>query len=263
MKSDKPTQLLYATSLTFSYTDLPVLREVSVSLAAGEIVALLGPNGSGKSTLIRCLLGQLHAQGEIQWQGRSIAARSRRDLARLAAYLPQAPTFDEAHTVADMLRLGRAPYWGSFGLESTRDLQVIEQVAEQLSLTGLMPRRLDELSGGQRQRVFLGRCLVQEPRAMLLDEPSTFLDLRHQVEMCQLLRRLALEQNIGVLLASHDLNLAASFADRLVLLDQGRIAASGNASEVLDPELLQRVYGVKMETISVAGRRGPAVLPQV
>src|SRR5262249_18521945 len=141
--------------------------------------------------------------------------------------------------------------------ESPRDEQVVRSVSARLGLDDLLSRPMDELSGGQRQRVFVGRCLVQEPAAMLLDEPSTFLDLRHQVELCQLLRQLAKEQSIGVLMASHDLNLAAAYANRVVVLSEGTIAAAGDAS-VLDPEMLSHVYGVKM--VRIEGSDGTPVL---
>jgi iron complex transport system ATP-binding protein len=114
------------------------------------------------------------------------------------AYLPQSPSYEPEQRVAEALRLGRAPYWGAFGIESTRDAQVVGEVARLLALDDLLARRMDELSGGQRQRVFVGRCLVQEPRALLLDEPNTFLDLRHQVELSQLLRRLARERQVPI-----------------------------------------------------------------
>jgi cobalamin transport system ATP-binding protein len=255
--------LLDARDLTFAYSaGRPVLRGVSLALSAGEVIALLGPNGSGKSTLLRCLLGQLDLQGEVAWEGKHLRGWRRRDLARLVAYVPQSPESEPDQTVADVLRLGRAPYWGAFGLESERDVRVVREVAGQLDLTDLLSRPLAELSGGQRQRAFLGRCLAQQPRAMLLDEPSTFLDLRHQVELARLLKRLAAEQRIAILMASHDLNLAGAFADRLVLLDEGAVAATGTPADVLNPELLQRVYGVPMRRVEQHGA-APAVLPEV
>jgi len=254
--------LLDAAGITFAYGQAAVLRDVALSLAPGEIVALLGPNGSGKSTLIQVLLGHLRGKGTIQWEGRPLRSWRRRDLARRIAYLPQSPGVQPQQTVLDTLRLGRAPYWQAFGVESPRDMEVVGEISSLLSLDGLLGRRMDEVSGGQRQRVFLGRCLVQEPRAMLLDEPNTYLDLRHQVEIGQLLRKLAAEKSLAILMASHDLNLAATFADRLVLLHNGAIAASGTAEEVLQSEILSRVYEVPMERIDRPGAT-PAVLPRV
>jgi len=255
------SELLEANGVSFAYTTRPVLREVSLSLQAGEIVALIGPNGSGKSTLLRALLGQLWASGMIEWDNRPLANWRHRDLARRIAYLPQSPSYDIDHRTIDVLRLGRAPYWSAFGIESQRDAEVIERVAAQLQLTDLLHRRVDELSGGQRQRIFIGRCLVQEPAALLLDEPNTFLDIRHQVELSGLLHRLSREQNVAVLMASHDLNLAGATADRLVLLDEGKVAAEGAPGEVLDPQILSRVYGVQMERIERKPGMSPVVLP--
>jgi iron complex transport system ATP-binding protein len=249
----KMEPLLSVLNLCFSYDTRPVLREVSLTLALGEVVALLGPNGSGKSTLLRALLGQLDSRGTIAWNGQSIAKIRRRDLARLVAYLPQSPTWEPQQTVADVLRLGRSPYLRAFGLETPRDIEVVNQVAQTLELCDLLHRPLDALSGGQRQRVFLGRCLVQEPQAMLLDEPNTFLDLKHQVELGRLLVRLARERNIAVLMASHDLNIAGQFAGRLILLHEGAVVADGSADRVLDPQLLERVYGLPMRRLSHDG----------
>lgn len=258
--SDAPP-LLHARRLCFSYGDIAVLREVSLSLAAGEVVALLGPNGSGKSTLIRLLLGQLGSTHDVAWLDRPLKAWRPRELAKRVAYLPQAPAVEPGALVADVLRLGRAPYWGAFGIESARDEQVVREVSEMLHLGALLDRQIEHLSGGQRQRVFVGRCLVQEPAALLLDEPGTFLDLRHQVEVWRLLRRLAQERRVGVLVASHDLNVAAAFADRLILLNEGAVAAAGPADLVLEPGLLERVYGVAMQRFDRGAGKAPAVLP--
>ncbi|HEY7091001.1 MAG TPA: ABC transporter ATP-binding protein [Tepidisphaeraceae bacterium] len=241
--------MLAATGVSFAYTDRPVLRDVKIELRAGEVVALLGPNGSGKSTLIRALLGHLDAQGTIRWDERDLRSWRRKELARRVAYLPQSPTSEPDHRVVDVLRLGRAPYWQAFGIESPHDAEVVTRVAAQLELTDLLDRRMDRLSGGQRQRVFLGRCLAQEPSAMLLDEPSTFLDLKHQIELGTLLKKLAVEQRIGVLMASHDINLSAAFAHRIVLLKEGAIAQDGAPDAVLRPEVISDVYGVTMERI--------------
>lgn len=243
--------LIRASGLTFSYRAgaRAVLSDVSLSLDAGEVVAILGPNGSGKSTLIKCAMGYLAARGTIEWEGRGLQSWRRRELARRVAYLPQSPAWEGEQRVIDVLRLGRAPYWGAFGVESARDVEVVERVARQLELEELLHRRMDEVSGGQRQRVFLGRCLVQEPRGMLLDEPNTFLDLRHQVELGEMLRRLAKERNIGVFMASHDLNLAGMVADRMYLLHEGRVAAEGKAEQVLRADVLERVYHVSMQQL--------------
>jgi iron complex transport system ATP-binding protein len=257
-----PMSLLSASNLAYSYGDQVALRDVSFSLRVGEILALAGPNGSGKSTLIKVLLGQLAASGEIAWDERPIAQWRRRELARFVAYLPQAPTHEPGQTVLDVLRLGRAPYWGAFGLESSADEAAIARVAHMLGLDSFLGRRMEQLSGGQRQRVFIGRCLAQQPKALLLDEPSTFLDLAHQVELCRLLADLARTENLAVLMASHELNVAAAFADRLMLLSNGAIAAEGTADAVLRPQVLEPVYGIAIARYqSEAGK--PLVVPKI
>jgi iron complex transport system ATP-binding protein len=260
-RADVP--LLEAAGLSFAYGDRAVLRDVSLDLSAGEVVVLLGPNGSGKSTLLRVLLGQLQPsqRGAVRWDGRAVEAWSRRDLARRVAYLPQSPTADADQTVAEVLSLGRSPYWGAFGLESPRDVEVVRAVSATLALGDLLDRPMDHLSGGQRQRVFLGRCLAQEPAALLLDEPTTFLDLRHQVELLQLLRRLARERKVAVLMASHDLNLAAAMSDRAILLDAGAVAAEGTPDSVLQTDVLSKVYGVAMQRVTSASAHAPLVFP--
>lgn len=247
--------LLHIAGCTFAYEAHrpPVLREVSLDLHPGQIIALLGPNGSGKSTLIKIALGHLRAAGVVRWENRDIRAWRRRDLARRIAYLPQAPIFEPQQTVADVLRMGRAPYWSAFGIESPRDVEVMRQISALLGLDDLLARPMDQLSGGQRQLVFLGRCLVQEPRAMLLDEPNTFLDLKHQIELCTLLRRMAREKNIAVLMASHDLNLAAAFADRLVVLKDGSIFIEGGVDAAMDPVRISEVYGIPMRLVETEG----------
>ena len=235
------------------------LRGVGLKLAAGQIAALIGPNGSGKSTFLLSLLGHLPATGSIEWDGISVRRQRPKDLARIVAYLPQSPGYEPGQTVADVLRMGRTAYWGPFGVETPEDEKAVADVAAMLELQDLMDRPLDRMSGGQRQRAMIGRCLTQQPKALLLDEPNTYLDLKHQVELCQLLRKLATEKNLAVLMASHELNIAASYADQLILLNSGTVAAAGKADEVLRPEILSPVYGVGIQRFEGAG--GPVVAP--
>jgi iron complex transport system ATP-binding protein len=255
---------LTARNLAFRYmADRPVLADVSLALSPGRITVLLGPNGSGKSTLLKLLLGHLApAAGEVRWDDRPMRTLRPRDLARRVAYLPQSPAHEPGQTVLEVLRAGRTPYLGALGLESDRDLQVVRQTADLLHLADLLPRPLEELSGGQRQRAFLGRALVQEPQAFLLDEPSTFLDLRHQADLWRTLQSLARDKQIAILAASHDLNLSAAFADDLLLLHEGRLAAQGPPDQVLDPALLSRVYQLPIERLDRPGRP-PIVFPDV
>jgi ABC-type cobalamin/Fe3+-siderophores transport system ATPase subunit len=253
--------ILQARDVSYSYNDRPALRGISLGLDAGQIIALIGPNGSGKSTLIKSLLGHVPASGQILWQNRSLPEWRLRELARVVAYLPQSPRHDPGQTVADILRLGRAARWGAFGLESSADERVTLEVAKLLGLDDILDRPIDEMSGGQRQRVFIGRCLTQEPAALLLDEPNTFLDLKHQLDLWNLLRSLAREKSLAVLVASHELNIAGGFADELILFNDGKVSASGSPDDVLRPEILTRVYGVQIERYGEKGR--PVVVPRL
>jgi iron complex transport system ATP-binding protein len=256
--------LLAAENLRFGYAPgRDVLAGVSLTLAAGQIAVLLGPNGSGKSTLLRLLLGHLSpSAGTVSREGKPLRTLRPRELARLVAYLPQSPAHEVGQTVGEVVRAGRTPYLGAFGVESDRDLQVVRQTVELLELGEWVDRPMDELSGGQRQRAFVARALAQEPRAFLLDEPNTFLDLKHQAQLWTLLRRLARERNLAILAASHDLNLSAAFADELLLLYEGTIVARGTPDAVLDPAALSRVYGIDMERVDRTGRT-PVVFPNV
>jgi iron complex transport system ATP-binding protein len=262
--AEAPPMTLRAQSLSFAYRkDHPVLHALSLSLDAGRIAVLLGPNGSGKSTLLRLLLGELRpTTGAVHWLDQSLTTYRLRDLARVVAYLPQSPAHEPGQTVAGVLRAGRTPYLGAFGVESPRDLDVVRETATLLDLTALLDTPMEQLSGGQRQRAFLGRALAQEPQALLLDEPNTFLDLQHQAQLWQLLRRLARDRQLAILAASHDLNLSAAFADELLLLHNGQVTARGPATEVLRPDLLSEVYGLPVERLDRPGKT-PVVFPDL
>lgn len=258
------SSVLSASRVAFAYGKREVLRDVSLELVPGRMMVLIGPNGSGKSTLIKLLSGHLRGRGDIVFRNKPLARWSKRHLARGIAYLPQSPTYDPSHSVADVLRLGRAPYWDAFGIETERDLATVARIATLLDLNDLLDREMEALSGGQRQRVFIGRCLVQEPSVLFLDEPNTFLDLRHQVELLHRLQQLAHEHHLAILLASHDLNLAGAFADELLLLAGGRVVARGSAQTVLDPPVISQAYGVKMKRIgSTAEHSTPILVPEL
>jgi len=246
-------RLLQANNLDVTLGKHTVLTDVSVTLDAGELVTLIGPNGSGKTTLLRAVLGHVRAGGSVKWLDRDLKKWRSRELARHIAYMPQTPVYEPGDRVIEVLRLGRSPHQGLLGVESTGDEATVANVAAELELTDLLDRRVETLSGGQRQRVFLGRCLVQTPQAILLDEPATFLDLRHQVELYRLLRRLAEQKQIGVIMASHDLNLAATHADRAVVLKEGRVVASGAIDDVMTEPIMSEAFDLRMKRIEVDG----------
>ncbi|MFT3787901.1 MAG: ABC transporter ATP-binding protein [Tepidisphaeraceae bacterium] len=219
-----------------------VLDGVSVSVASGELVALIGPNGSGKTTLLRAILGLADlSSGSVTRPGD-------------VAYLPQTPTHLPGQIVSDVLLSGRPSQRSPFGIETRRDHEIVAALAHELELETLLHRPMEKLSGGQRQRAFVGRALAAEPNVLLLDEPATFLDLRHQVELYQLLRKLSAERKLAVLMASHDLNLAAAHCDRIVVLSQGKVAADGPPREVLRAQLLSDVYHVPLSRVEIDGQ---------
>lgn len=235
-----------------------ILAGVDLAVAAGEVVSLIGPNGAGKSTLIKCVNGILTpAAGAIRIAEKPLAAYGRRDLARAVAYVPQAAGTALAVSVIEMVQLGRAPH-RHFG-SGARDRAVALDVIEQLGLQALAFRLFGDLSGGERQRVLLARALAQGGEVLLLDEPTSALDLKHQLDTMTTVRRVARERGMAVLVAIHDLALAARFSDRLALLHATRVRAVGGWRDVLTQAHLAAAYGVG----AVLGRDGdlPYLIP--
>ena len=218
-----------------------IAAPASFALDPGRIIALVGPNGVGKTSMLRCVLGLLRHGGSVRWDGTPIGRLTRRALAGYAAYLPQRPAGLPGRCVRDLLALGRVPHLPTFGGESAGDRRAVADVADRLNLTALLGRPADTLSGGQLQRARIGRALVQGAKALLLDEPDTFLDLARQAELAGLLRDLS-GGGLAVLLASHDLNLAAAVADEVVLLGPDR-SLTGPPRAVLTEANLQSGFG--------------------
>jgi iron complex transport system ATP-binding protein len=244
--------------------DEPVLSDLSFSVERGELLGIIGPNGSGKTTLIRILGRALEPHsGMVFLEGKPLSQYGRRDLARKVAVVPQETIVAFPFTVLEIALMGRAPYLGRFAFEKAEDL---EKARDALRLTDTLRfarRRLGELSGGEKQRVILARALAQDPRLLLLDEPTTFLDLKHQLEIYRLIKKLTLLKGLTVIASSHDLNLAGMFSDRLLLLDEGRKASEGKPEDVLNKDVLGSVYGVEVD-VSIHPRTGrPLVVPEV
>jgi iron complex transport system ATP-binding protein len=232
----------------------PVLCGLNLEVREGELCCVLGRNGCGKTTLLRCLLGLLAPQsGEIRLAGQNAATTSPAQRARIMSYVPQAPrtTFD--FTVLEMVLMARYAHAGALGVLSNRDRDIAEAALDMTATRHLEARTLDELSSGEAQRVMIARALAQQPRLLLLDEPTSHLDLEHQVRIHRMMQRLAHDWPMAVLCISHDLNLAARFADRLVLVQKGRVAATGTPTEVMKETLLKEVFGVPIEIISTPG----------
>ncbi|GIH71080.1 ABC transporter ATP-binding protein [Sphaerimonospora thailandensis] len=220
-----------------------VLADVGLSVGCGEWLTIIGPNGAGKSTLLRAMAGLIACTGEVLVDGVRARRLRPRPRARLIAYAPQNPLLPPDMSVYDYALLGRTPYIPYLGRESARDREVTESVLERLDLTGFASRRLGHLSGGERQRVVLARALTQQAPVLLLDEPTTALDLGHQQQVLELVDRLRLADRLTVVTTLHDLNLAGQYADTLVLLAPGRAVASGPPKQVLTEPLLARHFG--------------------
>lgn len=230
--------------VTAGYGDLVAVRDVSFTIQGGELVGLIGPNGSGKSTIIRLMSGVLQPwKGQVDILGKPLPRYRQRELGRAVAVVPQDTALSSPFSVMEVVLFGRTPHLGSFGFESERDLWITRRAMERTQVASLANRLITELSGGERQRVILARALAQEPEILILDEPSAFLDIRHQVETYDLLRELRRE-GMTIVTVLHDLNLAALYCERLILLDGGRVARDGGPADVLTYPLLTQVYGV-------------------
>jgi iron complex transport system ATP-binding protein len=236
-----------------------ILDRVEITVAAGEWVTVIGPNGAGKSTLLRAVGGLLRFDGAVSLFGTPTARLRRRERARLVAMVAQSPVVPAGMAVLDYVLLGRTPYIPVLGRESAADLAVVDEVLTALDLSRFAGRRLETLSGGERQRAFLARALAQGATLLLLDEPTSALDIGHQQEVLELVDALRVSRGLTVLATMHDLSVAGEYADRLVLLDGGRVAAAGGPHEVLTEELLARHYRARVRV--VPGERGPLVVP--
>ena len=246
---------------SFSYGPRAAIEGVSLSAQAGELVGLVGPNGAGKSTLVRLVAGlAAPSHGSVRLCGLDPATAPRRAVARVAALVPQEPRVGWAFTVKETVMMGRAPRQGLLGLPSRLDLGAVEGALRACDLVHLADRRLDALSGGERRRVFFARALAQEPRVLLLDEPTAFLDLAHQVAAMRM-AEVAARAGLCVVAVLHDLNLAAASCDRLVVLSRGRVVAEGTPADVLSVERVREVWGLPVWR-GVHGETGaPFVLP--
>jgi iron complex transport system ATP-binding protein len=233
-------------NLTFAYKDKPVLDGISLSVEKGEMVGILGPNGSGKTTLLKICSAVLKGRGAVKLNGKNVQTYGKRELSRLFAMVPQDNQILFPYTVAEIVLMGRASYHSPLALEGDQDIEVARASMELTDCLSFAERYLHELSGGEKQRVIIARALAQEPEILLLDEPSAFLDLKHQVQVFELMRRLNRERALTIVAALHDLNLAALFFPRLVLLSDGRIYRDGSPKEVLTEKTIEDVYGIQV-----------------
>jgi len=253
--------MLKIQNLSASYGSRQILNEVSLDLGSGEVLALIGPNGAGKSTLIRAVSGVIPYTGYIRRDGDDFALLSPIQRARYIATVPQAVSLPPAYTVWETVILGRTPYLGFLGQTSDKDEGIAHQSLQRVNALSFVDRRVGELSGGEQQRVLLARALCQSTPILLLDEPTAHLDLQYQVSLLDLVTELAHKDNLAVLVALHDLNLAAHFADRIALMVAGNIKAMGKPKEVLQPGLIAEAYCLPVQVVKHPFLDVPLVLP--
>lgn len=245
-------------SVTLDRTD--AVRDVSLEVARGEWIALIGANGAGKTTLLRAVAGLVRFRGEIAVEGAQVGVTGRRDLARRLALVPQIPHTPPGMTVGEYVLLGRTPHISYFATETRADRDAVQRALRQLALLRFAGRVLGSLSGGELQRVVLARALAQEAPILLLDEPTNALDLGRQQEVLELVERLRREVELTVVCTMHDLTLAGQYADRLGLLDLGRLVAVGAPAEILSEDVISAYYGAQVEVLHRPG--GVYVLPR-
>ncbi len=243
--------ILAASGLCVGYGGHAVIRGLDLAVSAQAFTALVGPNGSGKSTLLRALAGLSRpSAGRVTLGGQPFASLSRKALARRISFLPQAPLAPEGLTVIDLIRHGRYPHQGLFSRWTEADDEACEEALALTAMNLLRDRALRTLSGGQRQRAWIAMSLVQQAAIMLLDEPTSFLDIAHQIEVLELMRELARGKGKAIVAVLHDLNQAARYADRIVMIADGTIRAAGSPDEVMKPDTIDRVFGIRSRIVA-------------
>lgn len=234
-------------NLNHRFNTTRVLSDITFDVIKGEFFIITGPNGSGKTTLMKLIAAVMKKKsGVIEISGKAIESYSGKELAVKTAFVPQLVSSDFPFTVREVVLSGRAPHQGLLGIESKKDSDIVDETLAFTDIGHLSDRRLDSLSGGERQRVFIARAICQEPSIILLDEPTSALDLSHQVKLMDLMEKLKSEKKTTIVMISHDLNLSAMYADRMLLLKEGRIVNSGKPDEVLRGDDLEAVYDCKL-----------------
>ena len=251
--------MITCTGVTVTLGDKTVLDGIDLAVAPGEWLSIVGPNGAGKTTLLRYFAGLVGGDGTLSIDGRPASTLTRRQRAQLVALVPQVPIVPDGARVFEYVLLGRTPHIRPLAMEGPADMAAVHEAIERLELEPFVDRVVGTLSGGERQRVLIARALAQGSPLVLLDEPTTALDVGHQQQVLELVDRLRRDRGLTVVSTMHDLTLAGQYAERLVLIDEGRTVVSGTASEVLTESNLARYYGARVRIIHDSGH--PVVLP--
>ena len=253
---------LSADAVTLAYGDRTVVERLSLDIAPGRITAIVGANGCGKSTLLRALARLISPkEGQIVLDGAALASRPSKEIARVVGLLPQSPVAPEGIAVADLVGRGRHPHQKLLARWSAHDYQAVADALDATDISDLADRSVDELSGGQRQRVWIAMALAQETDILLLDEPTTFLDVAHQIEVLDLLTDLNHDRGTTIVMVLHDLNLAARYADELIAVVDGRVVAIGEPADIVTSDLVREVFGLESTVIADPLTGKPLVLP--
>ena len=259
---EKESTILEIQGLKVAYGSHLVLQDVTLAVSRGEVLGLIGPNGAGKTTLLKAVSGVLKPlAGSVRVLGQDLATLSHSQRASRLAVVPQAHRLPEGFSVWQTVLMGRTPYLGWLGKPGPKDHERIHWALERTGTLALSERRIEELSGGEQQRVLLARALAQDTPILLLDEPTTHLDLRHQASLLVLVRQLAKEHGLAVLMALHDLNMVSLYADRVALMVDGSIRAAGKPAEVLSAPILSEAYQIPLQVIPHPVYGTPLVLP--
>lgn len=256
------TPVFQLSNVTFSYTSTPVLRDISSAFAAGEFVALVGPNGAGKSTLLKIMAGLIRGyRGSVEFCGKDLSRLTSRDLAKRIAFVPQETHMVFPFTVSEIVMMGRLPHRSGVLFDSPRDLQWTREAMMLTDTAAMSGKSFNELSGGERQRVVLASALAQDPEVLLLDEPTVYLDLKHQMQFYDILERLNAERRMTIVSVTHDVNLAARYAPRMIAVRSGTFAVDGTPDEVLTPQHLYDIFEITAAVLKRPDGRGRYIIP--
>lgn len=239
--------MLEIKNLNFAYRNANVLNDVNISISGGEFVGIIGPNGAGKSTLLKLTLGLLNIDSDCIYLNNNILSEyPKKEIGKFMAYVPQETEFSFSFKVKEIVRMGRYPHSKGIVFFSDNDEKIVNESMEKLDITQFAHRNFNELSGGEKQRVVIASALVQEPKILLLDEPTSALDLHHQIYIYKILKEYQNEKKLTCIVVTHDINLAAQYCERIVLMHNGKIVKDGKPDQVLQFNLLQEIFGVKV-----------------
>ena len=253
--------VIHATTVSKRYGEVSILRQVGFSVREGEVFGIIGPNGSGKTTLLKLLSGLEHAdEGAVAIDGRPVGKYKRKELARRLAMLQQDALPPVGFTVREVVAMGRYPFQNWLGEDRSAPAGFIDSVMDCMGLAAFADRSVNQLSGGERQRVALAKAMAQQPKVLLLDEPTTYLDIGYQIQLMDVIRSWQRDSGLTVVAVLHDLNLASMYCDRLLMLHRGEVECIGTPREVLTPERVERVYGAKASVLRHPTNGSPQIM---